>query len=118
MLDSDDQISKWKLENDYVINQVLEAEGTQGKADGKINTNMYHLFVLPPILNFHNYIGQILVNSKKVDDPSEKEHMKLKRNTILAIHFDVKMFVCPLFYFTRTNIRGVSPNHTAKFSEL
>lgn len=44
--------------------------------------------------------------------------MKLKRNTILAIRFDVKMFVCPLFYFTRTNIRGVSPNHTAKFSEL
>jgi len=55
MLDSDDQISKWKLENDYVINQVLEAEGTQGKADGKINTNIYHLFVLPPILNFHNW---------------------------------------------------------------
>lgn len=87
--DSDDQISKWKLPNDYVINQVLEAGGTQGKAKGRINTNKYHLFVLPPILNFHNYITQVLVNRKKTDDPSGKEYIKLKKNTIFAVCFDV-----------------------------
>lgn len=81
---------------------------------------MHHLFGPLAILNFHNSFNCSDIGKHSGGkDPSKKEHMKLRINTMIAVCCHTEMLVCFSWFISlKINLRGMSPNYIAKFREL